>query len=63
MEANPTPEWKAGDCITHNGIPMTVERVEYDEWLGERVVILYCSDHRVVITSERTKRSNHEAHA
>jgi hypothetical protein len=63
MASNPTPEWEPGVLIEHNGIPMTVERVEYDEWLGEQVVILYCSDNRCVIVSERTKRSTHEAHA
>ena len=63
MTANPSPEWEPGVLIEHNGIPMTVERVEYDEWLGEQVVILYCTGHRCIIVSERTKRRDHDPDA
>ncbi len=48
--------WKPGMLIEHNGIPMRVERVVQDEWLGEPIVILCCSENRTVIVSERTRR-------
>jgi len=55
MVKNPM-NWKAGMLIEHNGIPMRVERVVQDEWLGEPIVILCCSENRTVIVSERTRR-------
>jgi hypothetical protein len=35
-------EWKAGMSIRHVSRTMRVCRVEEDEWLGERMFILYC---------------------
>ena len=34
--------WKPGMAVRHVGRPMRICRVEADEWLGERVFILYC---------------------
>ena len=34
--------WVPGMSVRHVGRPMRICRVEADEWLGERVFILYC---------------------
>ena len=47
-------EWKVGDHINHNGITTIIERIERDEWLGEPLFVLYCTENRLIIPTERT---------